>query len=300
MQRRNFLKIGGLTTISASLVHSFLTGNQAVNSLDEKKLSLICEPTTADILGPYYRANSPLRSDIVPEDDNDENTVYLTGKVLDNDCSPVEGASVELWQADGKSEYYMQAPDFRYRGTFISNVDGGYFFNTVVPGHYLNGAQFRPAHLHFRVTAPGFRSVITQVYFVGDPYIPIDPWASVPAAALRIIPLTEVNTNHHKYELNFDFSLDMITSTQQEIPSFAARLRYSNPFVSELHIQSETEELRIHAAELLDIQGRLILSMYRMTGQSCSFKTDALRSGLYFLRLKTSQGIGVFRVVKTD
>lgn len=300
MQRRKFLKISGLGSISAGLIHSFLTGTRAENSQDEKNLSLMCEPTTADILGPYYRANSPLRSDIVPEDDNDENTVFLSGKVLTNDCSPVEGASVELWQADGESEYYMQAPDFRYRGTFISNADGTYFFNTVVPGHYLNGAQYRPAHLHFRVTKPGFRSIITQLYFEGDPYISIDPWASVPAAALRIIPLVEVNTSEHKHELNFDFSLDIITGTEPELPEFGGDIRYSNPFVSSLNIQSGSDDLIIYAAEVLDIQGRMVLSKYRLNEQNVSFKTDALRAGLYFLRLKTSKGIGVFRIVKTD
>jgi protocatechuate 3,4-dioxygenase beta subunit len=300
MERRNFLKISGLTTVSAGLIQAFLTGTKAENPLDEKNLSLMCEPTTADILGPYYRANSPLRSDIVPEEDTDENTVFLSGKVITNDCSPVEGASVELWQADGLSEYYMTAPDFRYRGTFITNSDGSYFFNTVVPGHYLNGAQYRPAHLHFRVTKQGFRSVITQLYFEGDEYIPIDPWASAPSAALRIIPLVEVNTGEHKYELNFDFSLDIITSTEPEVPAFAANIKYNNPFISALNIQSNTEELIINAAEILDIEGRLILSKYRLNDRNLSFKTDALRSGLYFLRLKTSQGIGVFRIVKTD
>lgn len=300
MQRRNFLKIGGLGSISAGLIHSFLTGSLAENPVDEKNLSLMCEPTTADILGPYYRANSPLRSDIVPEEDNDENTVYMSGKVITNDCSPVEGASVELWQADGASEYHMLAPDFRYRGTFITNSDGSYFFNTVVPGHYLNGSQYRPAHLHFRVTKQGFRSIITQIYFEGDEFIPIDPWASAPAAALRIIPLVEVNTGEHKYELNFDFSLDIITSTEPEVPAFAANIKYNNPFVSSINIQTNTDDLIIHAAEILDIHGKLILSKYRLNDQSLSFKTDALRSGLYFLRLKTSQGIGVFRIVKTD
>ncbi|MBK7427226.1 MAG: T9SS type A sorting domain-containing protein [Saprospiraceae bacterium] len=300
MQRRNFLKIGGLGSISAGLIHSFLTGSLAENPVDEKNLSLMCEPTTADILGPYYRSNSPLRSDIVPEEDNDENTVYMSGKVITNDCSPVEGASVELWQADGASEYYMLAPDFRYRGTFITNSDGSYFFNTVVPGHYLNGSQYRPAHLHFRVTKQGFRSIITQIYFEGDEFIPIDPWASAPAASLRIIPLVEVNTGEHKYELNFDFSLDIITSTEPEVPAFAANIKYNNPFVSSINIQTNTDDLIIHAAEILDIHGKLILSKYRLNDQSLSFKTDALRSGLYFLRLKTSQGIGVFRIVKTD
>ena len=300
MQRRNFLKISGLTTLSTGLVHAFLYGGNTALAPEEARLSLLCEPTTADILGPYYRTNAPLRSDIVPEDDPDPNTIRIAGRVLDVDCRPLANAFVELWQAGGDGEYDNISPDFKYRGTFVTDADGTYFFRTVLPGHYLNGSQFRPAHLHFRVTRAGYKSIITQLYFEGDEYIPEDEWASDPSAARRILPLEEVNAADHKYEVAFDFSLDIRTGTQTLAPAFADRIRYNNPFGTRLTIQSEAEDLHILAAELLDLQGRLVLSRYRMQERECVFRTEALGDGLYFLRLKTSKGIGVFRVVKAS
>jgi protocatechuate 3,4-dioxygenase beta subunit len=234
MQRRNFLKISGLTTLSTGLVHAFLYGGNTALAPEEARLSLLCEPTTADILGPYYRTNSPLRSDIVPEDDPDPNTIRIAGRVLDVDCRPLANAFVELWQAGGDGEYDNISPDFKYRGTFVTDADGTYFFRTVWPGHYLNGSQFRPAHLHFRVTRAGYKSIITQLYFEGDEYIPEDEWASDPSAARRILPLEEVNAADHKYEVAFDFSLDIRTGTQTLAPAFADRIRYNNPFGTRL------------------------------------------------------------------
>jgi len=45
-----------------------------------------------------------------------------------------------------------------------------------VPGRYLNGAQYRPAHVHVKVSAPGFLPLTTQLYFPGDPYNAVDPF----------------------------------------------------------------------------------------------------------------------------
>ncbi len=300
MQRRNFLKMSGLTTLSAGFIHSFLYGENLSNTPDEAMIAMMCEPTTADILGPYYRTNAPLRSDIIPEDDSDPNTIRIAGKVQDSNCLPIAGTTIELWQAGGDGEYDNASPEFRYRGSFVTDADGSYFFRTVLPGHYLNGSQFRPSHLHFRVTKAGYRSLITQLYFEGDEYIEEDEWASNPAAALRILPLQEVNANDYKYEVAFDFGLDVRTSTQAELPAFVDKIRYNNPFSNQLVIQSEVENLLFLAAELLDLQGRLVMSQYRLQSPNVTFKTEALGDGLYFLRLKTTHGIGVFRMVKTS
>ena len=57
-----------------------------------------------------------------------------------------------------------------------SGSDGSYSFKTIIPGHYLNGSQYRPAHIHVTVTAAGHKSLTTQLYFEGDPYNSIDPF----------------------------------------------------------------------------------------------------------------------------
>ena len=54
--------------------------------------------------------------------------------------------------------------------------EGRYRVSTIVPGRYLNGPQFRPAHVHVKVRAPGFAPLTTQLYFPGDPYNDVDPF----------------------------------------------------------------------------------------------------------------------------
>ena len=73
-----------------------------------------------------------------------------------------------------------------------------YIFETIKPGLYLNGSSYRPSHIHFKITPPGFNALITQLYFQGDPYIPTDAAASVNSGSFdathRIIPLvTNIN-----------------------------------------------------------------------------------------------------------
>ena len=82
------------------------------------------------------------------------------------------GALVDVWQADEAGAY----ADDRYRAKQRAGADGGYEFQTTKPGNYLNGSQYRPAHIHLKASAPGHRSLTTQLYFPDDPYNDIDPW----------------------------------------------------------------------------------------------------------------------------
>jgi catechol 1,2-dioxygenase len=80
---------------------------------------------------------------------------------------------------------------------------GVYSFTTILPGKYLNGELYRPAHIHFRVTAPGYREIISQIYFKGDPHITEDPWASQPKAEHRILSVVPEDI-HGGLAVNFD------------------------------------------------------------------------------------------------
>lgn len=123
-------------------------------------------PTGADIEGPYYLAGSLETPTLGP------GMLTLRGAVMDARCQPLPGALVDVWQADETGAY---AED-RYRAKQRAGEDGGYQFQTTKPGNYLNGAQYRPAHIHLKASAPGFRSLTTQLYFPEDPYNGIDPW----------------------------------------------------------------------------------------------------------------------------
>lgn len=128
--------------------------------------ALVCGPTGADIEGPYYLAGALETGTLGP------GMLTLHGAVMDARCQPLPGALVDVWQADEAGAY----ADDRYRAKQRAGADGGYEFQTTKPGNYLNGSQYRPAHIHLKASAPGHRSLTTQLYFPDDPYNDIDPW----------------------------------------------------------------------------------------------------------------------------
>ncbi len=140
-----------------------------------------CTPSDDNILGPYYRPDAPFRTDLT-ENNTQGIRVTVEGRVLDESCQPIPGALIDLWQADDDGGYDNDGMDdppadvFVLRGKLNTGNDGSYSFLSIMPGHYLNGAQYRPAHIHVRVSAPGFTTLTTQLYFEGDPYNGIDPF----------------------------------------------------------------------------------------------------------------------------
>lgn len=142
---------------------------------------LVCTPSPDNITGPYYRQNAPFRTDLT-EPGMAGTRITVSGRVLDPACQPIAGALIDVWQADDDGGYDNDgvddppASDYVLRGRMAADGDGAYSFRTIIPGHYLNGAEFRPAHLHVTVSAPGFFSLTTQLYFEGDPYNAADPW----------------------------------------------------------------------------------------------------------------------------
>lgn len=154
---------------------------------------LDCTPTADNILGPYYRPGAPFVDDLTTP--TMEGTRFnLSGKVLDPDCQPIAGALLDFWQADDDGGYdndgVADPPPDEYvlRGRVETDANGSYSLRTIIPGHYLNGNQYRPAHIHVTVSAAGHESLTTQLYFEGDPYNDIDPFI----IDTLIMPLTDV------------------------------------------------------------------------------------------------------------
>jgi protocatechuate 3,4-dioxygenase beta subunit len=134
-----------------------------------------CALTRADIEGPFFTPDSPARANFL-EDGVTGTRLFLRGRLLDASCAPIAGAVLDVWQADEAGAYDNVA--FRLRGHQIVGADGRYELTTIVPGRYLNGAQYRPAHLHCKVYVEGVMVLTTQLYFEGDPYNELDPWFS--------------------------------------------------------------------------------------------------------------------------
>jgi len=179
MKRRNFIKNTALSAVAISA-----TGFVRFNG---NRFEGDCE-TTTDILGPYYRPDAPLRTDLLIKGAKGQKVV-LSGQVFHKDCTtPLKKACIEIWHCDTEGVYDNDSPDFKYRAKAYSDDKGNYSFTTIIPVAYDTGVGFiRPAHFHMMYSAEGYQSLITQLYFTGDKYISKDITASSPSAAKRIL-----------------------------------------------------------------------------------------------------------------
>jgi protocatechuate 3,4-dioxygenase beta subunit len=119
------------------------------------------EPTIPETAGPYFKAQSPLRSDL-REPGILGRRVELFGQVLTRACRPLTGALVDLWHANDNGEYDNNG--FRLRGHLFTDAEGRYAFQTIVPGLYPG----RTRHYHVKVQAPGEAVLTTQFYFPNE------------------------------------------------------------------------------------------------------------------------------------
>ncbi len=113
--------------------------------------------------------------------------IEVFGTVRDEAARPIPNVLVEVWQANAggryrhKNDTYLAPldPNFGGCGRFLTGEDGSYSFRTIRPGPYPwpNGKNdWRPAHIHFSIFGAGLaQRLITQMYFEGDPHIPICP-----------------------------------------------------------------------------------------------------------------------------
>ncbi len=108
-----------------------------------------CQPTPADALGPFYQADAPLRASV-------GQGYLLTGVVKSaRDCAPIPGARIEFWLAGPNGNY-----DDDHRATVLADQAGAYRFESNYPPPYSS----RPSHIHLRISAPGFKTLVTQHY----------------------------------------------------------------------------------------------------------------------------------------
>lgn len=146
--------------------------------------------TPNTLAGPFYRADvpeTPMDGDL--SRDGKGEPLRVSGRVLALGGGGVAGARIEVWQANHEGFYENQQPDlqpeFNLRGRLAADAQGRFRFRSVKPGGYALPAEGpvgrlmqrlglpldRPAHLHFRVCAPGFQTLTTQIFDRADPAI---------------------------------------------------------------------------------------------------------------------------------
>ena len=150
--------------------------------------------TPNTILGPFFRENAPnKKSGDTISVDGIGDPLSIALRIIDLDGLPVAGAQVDVWQANGLGRFENQEPDnqpdMNLRGRFASDATGHVLIRTMRPGSYvlpdsgpvadlltsLGLGLRRPAHIQFRVRAPGFMTLTTHVFDSGDPVVDADP-----------------------------------------------------------------------------------------------------------------------------
>lgn len=134
--------------------------------------------TEDNILGPFYRPGAPFRAKITPPFEKGK-VVVVAGRVWSFATKkPIANATIDIWQANASGRYdnddaaHPPKPGvFLNRSRVITDETGYYEFESIHPGRYQIGQDlWRPSHIHYMVQAAGHKSLVTQLYFDGDPY----------------------------------------------------------------------------------------------------------------------------------
>ncbi|CCH31964.1 intradiol ring-cleavage dioxygenase [Actinosynnema sp. NPDC047251] len=189
------------------LLSDVLGVSMLVETINNRAVDGLTEST---VEGPFHVVASPRRElGATIAEDGLGTPCLVTGSVSGADGRPVPGAQVDVWQANDEGFYDVQQPDVQphrnLRGLFTADGDGRFRFRSIVPRHYPIPADGpvgqllaatarhpnRPAHIHFEVSAPGYRTVTTHLFVAGTPYLGSDAVFGVKPSLVREFPLVD-------------------------------------------------------------------------------------------------------------
>ncbi len=149
--------------------------------------------TTANLLGPFWRMNSPRTENggSIVRSPTPGPALFVNATVRDQGGKPIEGAEVDVWHSSPEGFYEQQDPkqaDMNLRGKFTTDAQGHFGFRSVKPAGYpipIDGPvgdlvratgrhHYRPAHLHFLIFKPGLKTLISQIYVNDDDKLETD------------------------------------------------------------------------------------------------------------------------------
>ena len=244
--------------------------------------------TTDDILGPFFIEGAPQISVIAPAKQGIAR-MFITGTIYAKDCiTPIPNALIDVWQANNEGEY----ENINYRGKIYSDQNGNYSFETILPGKYLNGVNYRPSHIHFKITYLNNPSLVTQLYFEGDTSIDIDPWASNPDAASRIISLiTDNNQNlNGVFDIYLNVEPNSVSTLEYQRNDNKSIIKHivPNPIDNEFEICFYNNKAGVIKLDICDLSGRFVKTILeeKMTKGlfKKSFQNLGLNRGIYVIR----------------
>jgi protocatechuate 3,4-dioxygenase beta subunit len=141
----------------------------AVSAIDAQERAAAKKPTQWNEIGPFYKRLAPNQAQMrTASDPGLPLTVH--GAVYDTRGDALAGAKLEIWHADHHGLYDLDG--YRFRTALVAGAQGKYSFDSIMPGHYPSRVC---QHVHYLVTAPGHKPLITQLYFATDPVFEGDP-----------------------------------------------------------------------------------------------------------------------------
>ena len=193
--------------------------------------------TLAELTGPVFGHQSvaPLDADLTRNAVTDGaplgERIIVTGRVIDANGRGVPDALIELWQANAAGRYVHhrdrhEAPldrNFTGAGRCLTDREGRYRFTTIRPGAYPwrnHHNAWRPAHIHFSIFGRSFlERLVTQMYFPGDPLLPLDPiYNSVPDAHARQRLVAHFDEDVTEPEWALGYGFDVVLGGRRETP----------------------------------------------------------------------------------
>ena len=188
---------------------------------------LIAIPQTlTELSGPVFGrdAIAPFDHDLTRQHGGEPvgQRIVIEGRVLDEGGRSVPETLIEIWQANAAGRYAHHVdqwdapvdPNFTGGGRTITDADGRYRFVTIRPGAYPwrnHHNAWRPAHIHFSLFGQAFLTrLVTQMYFPGDPLLPIDPIFNAvrePLARERLIAAFDLSLTEPAFALGYRFDL---------------------------------------------------------------------------------------------
>lgn len=166
----------------------FLDQHAATNATPAST-SEASDVTSSAILGPFWRESAPLLpyGASIVQGGPPGIPVLVQGRVLSPDGKPIEGAMLNVWETAPNGLYEQQdpsQPDYNLRGRFVTDAEGRYAFRAWRPVAYpipfdgpagdllqmMDRHPYRPSHFHFRVRAPGYQELVTQIFDREDKY----------------------------------------------------------------------------------------------------------------------------------
>lgn len=182
------------------------------------------------VLGPFYRDNPPVLpkgASVVQKHFEGEETVYFEGYVHDTEGKPVEGVTIDVWE-DAPNGLYENhdpdQPDYNLRGRFQTDAKGHYAFRALRPVpypipedetagellHFMGHHPYRPGHMHFILSKPGYRHLISQVFDADSEWLDNDSVFAVKESL--VAKFTKTPTKDDDLHVQFDFVLKPVAA----------------------------------------------------------------------------------------